>query len=232
MSDRSRIEWTDATWNPVTGCAPVSAGCAYCYARRFAERFRGVKGHAFEHGFDFTLRPERLEIPLRWTRPRKIFVCSMGDLFHPDVPADFIYRVFMTMAAASQHTFQVLTKRPQRAADIAAALPWPDNLWFGTTVESAREVHRVDDLRHIPAKVRFLSHEPLLGPISVSLEDVNWVIVGGETGPGHRFMMEWWVQEIRDRCVDNLVQFFFKGWGGHRRYDRMLEGRTWEEFPA
>ncbi len=209
MSDNSTIEWTEATWNPVTGCTKVSPGCAHCYAETFAERFRGVPGHPYERGFDLQLRPERLTQPLEWKRSRLIFVNSMSDLFHPDVPLDFIQSVFDTMVRADWHTFQVLTKRPERLAELAPKLPWPGNVWVGVSVENQRWTSRIDDLRKVPAAVRFLSCEPLLGPLMLDLTDIHWVIVGGESGPRARRMNPDWPRSIRDQCTWADVPFFF-----------------------
>ena len=181
---RSSIEWTDATWNPVTGCIEVSPGCAHCYAKTFAERFRGVPGHPYERGFDLQLRPERLDQPLRWKKPRSIFVNSMSDLFHEDVPDEYIREVFAVMALADHHRFQVLTKRAERLAELAPSLPWPAHVWMGVSVENQRWTSRIDHLREVPAAVRFLSCEPLLGPLELDLEGIDWVIAGGESGPG------------------------------------------------
>ncbi len=240
MSDRSRIEWTDATWNPVTGCTQVSPGCAHCYAKTFAERFRGVKGHPYERGFDLQLRPERLHQPLKWKAPRLIFVNSMSDLFHEDVPFDFIQAVFEVMRDASWHTFQVLTKRSRRLRQLAGDLPWPDNVWMGVSVENQRWTSRVDDLRRVPAVIRFLSCEPLLGPLQLDLRGIHWVIVGGESGPRARPMKAEWARSIRDQCAAAGVPFFFKQWGAHdeagvRRpkhaNGRLLDGRVWAAAP-
>ncbi|MCK9486959.1 MAG: phage Gp37/Gp68 family protein [Dehalococcoidia bacterium] len=241
MSDRSSIEWTEATWNPVTGCTQVSPGCAHCYAKTFAERFRGVPGHPYEVGFDLTLRPERVDQPLEWKRPRLIFVNSMSDLFHEDVSLSFIQSVFETMQAARWHTFQVLTKRADRLAEIASALPWPENVWMGVSVENQRWVSRIDALRRTPAAVKFLSCEPLLGSLTLDLSCIDWVIVGGESGRGARPMRLEWARTIRDQCVDADIPFFFKQWGAHdeagiRRAKsangRELDGRTWDELPV
>ena len=184
MADRSRIEWTEATWNPVTGCSKVSPGCAHCYAETFAERWRGVPGHPYEQGFDLRLWPERLDVPLRWRRPRVVFVNSMSDLFHEDIPDEFIADVFDVMVRAKQHTFQILTKRHERLAELAPQLPWPRNVWMGVTIENRRFVHRADALREVPAAVRFISAEPLLGPLEgLDLDGIDWLIAGGESGP-------------------------------------------------
>ena len=234
MSDRSAIEWTEASWNPATGCHKVSPGCAHCYAETFAERWRGVPNHPYEKGFDLTLWPQRLDVPLRWRRPRLIFVNSMSDLFHEDIPDAFIAEVFDVMSRAHWHTFQVLTKRHGRLAELATDLPWPENVWMGVTIENRRFVHRADYLRAVPAAVRFISAEPLLGPLEgLDLTDVDWLIAGGESGPRHRPAREEWVVELRDRCVAEGVAFFFKQWGGLRSKSggRLLQGRTWDEMP-
>jgi len=235
MSDGSRIEWTDATWNPVRGCTKISPGCKNCYAETFAERFRGVLGHPFEQGFDLRLVHEVLELPLRWKASRRIFVNSMSDLFHEDVPVGFIHRVFDTMRRAEQHQFQLLTKRSERMAELTATLGVPPNVWMGVSIENEACLFRVHHLLRVNARVRFLSIEPLLGPIfGLPLEDIQWVIVGGESGPRARAMDESWVTSIRAQCIDSDVPFFFKQWGGvqKKRNGRMLEGRTWDEMPA
>ncbi len=237
---RSSIEWTEATWNPVTGCKEVSPGCAHCYAKTFAERFRGVPGHPYENGFDLQLRPERLDQPLRWKKPRTIFVNSMSDLFHEDVPDDYIQEVFHVMESAEQHRFQVLTKRSERLAALAPSLPWPENVWMGVSVENQRFARRVDDLRAVPARVRFLSCEPLLGSLELNLKNIHWVIAGGESGPGARAMDPNWIRGIRDQCSKADVPFFFKQWGAHdcdglrvgkRKAGRQLDGDLYEELP-
>ena len=237
---RSSIEWTETTWNPVTGCTEISPGCAHCYAKTFAERFRGVPGHPYENGFDLQLRPERLDQPLRWKKPRTIFVNSMSDLFHPDVPDDYIIQVFEVMESANRHRFQVLTKRSERLAELAPSLPWPSNVWMGVSVENQRFTGRVDDLRRVPAAVRFLSCEPLLGDLELDLHDINWVIAGGESGPGARAMDPDWVRGVRDQCADAEVPFFFKQWGAHddlgrrvgkKAAGRSLDGKTCSEMP-
>lgn len=234
MAGYSSIEWTQATWNPVTGCTKISQGCKYCYAERMARRLQAMGNVRYANGFRVTLHYDLLDLPLKWRKPKLIFVNSMSDLFHPDVPLEFIRQVFATMQQASHHTFQILTKRPARAAEIAHTLPWPQNVWMGTSVESADVVHRVASLQVIPAAVRFLSLEPLLGPIpDLPLDGIHWVIVGGESGPGARPMKAEWVRQIRDRCIEHNVAFFFKQWGGtHRRASgRILDGRTWDEYP-
>ena len=235
MADRSTIEWTDATWNPVTGCVQISPGCAHCYAKTFSERWRGIPGHHFEQGFDLRLWPTRIDLPLRWKEPRRIFVNSMSDLFHEEIPLDYIKRVFDTMIAADWHIFQVLTKRSQRLAELAPELPWPSNVWVGVSIENRRFVRRADHLRRVDAAVRFISAEPLLGPLdTLNLTGINWLITGGESGPRHRPIKEEWVRSLRDRCTAQGVAFFHKQWGGIRPKagGRLLDGRTWDEMPA
>jgi protein gp37 len=234
MSEKTGIEWTDATWNPVTGCTKVSLGCRHCYAETFAERWRGIPGHPYEQGFDLRLWPDRLELPLTWKKPRMVFVNSMSDLFHDGVPFDFIRAVFRTMESASWHTFQVLTKRAARLAQLAPDLRWPPNVWMGVSVERADYLWRANHLRQVPAAVRFLSLEPLLGPLGTfDLSGIHWVIVGGESGPGARPMEATWVRRIQEQCSAAGVPFFFKQWGGTRRTakGRLLDGRTWDEMP-
>ena len=238
MADRSAIEWTNATWNPVTGCTKISAGCDNCYAERFAERFRGVKGHPYETGFDLTLRPERLEHPLKWRQSRMIFVNSMSDLFHKEVPFDFVDSVFDTMEKANWHTFQVLTKRSSRLRDYAnrryrdhAA---PAHIWLGVSVEDGTKKSRIRHLREANATIRFLSIEPLIGPMGdLDLAGIHWVIVGGESGPRARSMQIEWLRDIRDQCRSGGTAFFFKQWGGRtpKAGGRKLDGRNWDEFP-
>lgn len=243
MSDNSTIEWTDSTWNPVTGCTKIGPGCDHCYAERFSERFRGVKGHPFEFGFDLMLRPERLEQPLNWkknngARPRMIFVNSMSDLFHNRIPVSYIERVFKTMEAASDHIYQVLTKRSSLMRRFINARYKnrlvPEHIWLGTSVEDAPRKSRIEHLRDTNATVRFLSLEPLLGHLGkLDLSGIHWVIVGGESGPGARPMDENWVLDIRDQCLREGVPFFFKQWGGFRPKSggRELEGREWDGYP-
>jgi protein gp37 len=235
VSLATEIEWTDATWNPITGCTPISPGCDHCYAQRFAERFRGVPGHPYEQGFDLRVWQDRLELPLTWRKPRRIFVNSMSDLFHESVTPYVIGRVFDTMAAASWHTFQILTKRPKRLAELAPELVWPANVWIGTSVELDRYAWRSNVyLRTVPAAVRFVSAEPLLGPLpSLDLENIDWLIVGGESGPRFRQCDGAWIRALRDRCSDSGVAFFFKQWGGRspKSRGRDLDGRTWDLMP-
>jgi protein gp37 len=238
MAGTTSIEWTDATWNPVTGCTKISAGCDHCYAERFSERFRGTTGHPFESGFDLTLRPERLEQPLRWRSPRMIFVNSMSDLFHKEIPREFVARVFETMEAAPWHTFQILTKRSSLMRNFLrkryGTQRGPRHMWFGVSIEDGTKTSRVRHLREAPAGVRFLSIEPLIGPVGkLDLTDIDWVIVGGESGPGARPMREEWAIDIRDQCRSHEVAFFFKQWGGIRPKSggRKLDGREWNTFP-
>lgn len=241
MSANSHIEWTESTWNPVTGCTQISPGCANCYAKTFAERFRGVPGHPYEMGFDLTLRQARIRQPLEWKKSKLIFVNSMSDLFHEEVPDDFIKEVFDTMNDASWHRFQLLTKRPERLVAMQDQLSFPENLWVGVSVENQRWTSRIDELRKIKAHVRFLSCEPLLGPLeAIDLQNIHWVIVGGESGHGARRMNPEWPRAIRDQCLDQDVPFFFKQWGafdeeGIRRSKaatgRLLDMRTWNELP-
>ena len=237
---RSQIEWTEATWNPVTGCTQVSPGCANCYAMRFAERFRGVPGHPYERGFDLQLRRDRLEQPLKWRKPRTIFVNSMSDLFHSGVPDGYVRDVFEVMREASQHRFQVLTKRSERLAELSPKLPWPENVWMGVSVENQRWTSRIDDLRRTGAAIKFLSCEPLLGPLDLDLSGIDWVIAGGESGPGARPMDGDWVRGVRDQCGATETAFFFKQWGAHsecgkrvgkKRAGRVLDGVTWDRMP-
>ncbi len=240
MGDNSTIEWTDATWNPVRGCTKISPGCAHCYAETFAERFRDVPGHPYEQGFDLRLVPEKLAEPLRWSSPKLVFVNSMSDLFHEDVPDDYILAVVRVMRLANWHTYQVLTKRSERLRNLlltklhdAADEP---HIWWGVSVENRRHgLPRVEHLRAAPAKVRFLSVEPLLedlGPLE--LGGISWVIVGGESGHGARPMDSAWVRSIRDRCRDTGVPFFFKQWGGFnkKKTGRELDGQTYDEMPG
>ncbi len=235
MAQASSIEWTQNSWNPVTGCTKVSPGCKHCYAERMSRRLRAMGLPQYRNGFRVTLQPDALEIPLKWKKPSTIFVNSMSDLFHEDVPPSFVRQVFDVMQRASQHQFQVLTKRPEIALEQATDLPWPNNVWLGTSVESDLYKHRIATLRQIPAAIRFLSIEPLLGPVTrLPLSEIHWVIVGGESGPGARPMDPAWVRRIRDRCIAQGVPFFFKQWGGvnKKRAGRLLDGRTWDETPG
>jgi protein gp37 len=239
MADFTAIEWTDATWNPVTGCTKISSGCDHCYAERFSERFRGTRGHPFATGFDLTLRPERLEQPLMWRKPRMIFVNSMSDLFHKDIPRDYIASVFESMEKADWHIYQVLTKRSSLRQkfinDRYARRRAPEHIWFGVSVENRQATSRIAHLQRASASVRFLSIEPLLSPLGkIDLTGIHWVIVGGESGPRARPMEPEWVTDIRDQCVAADVAFFFKQWGGRspKSGGRLLDGEEWNQFPG
>jgi protein gp37 len=235
VANGSHIEWTEATWNPVTGCSKVSQGCKNCYAERLANRLQKMGVHRYSNGFEVKLHPDILDLPKTWKKPRFIFVNSMSDLFHDEVPNDYIVRVFQTMQANPQHTFQVLTKRSFRLSAIANELPWAPNIWMGVSVEDARVVKRIDHLRTVPAKIRFLSIEPLIGSVgNLDLTDIHWVIVGGESGPGARKMDSVWVEAIFRQCKLASVPFFFKQWGGVRKdlTGRLLHNRTYDEMPA
>jgi protein gp37 len=234
MGMNSQIEWTESTWNPVTGCTKISSGCAHCYAERMARRLKAMGQPNYRNGFRVTVHQHALALPLSWKKPQVIFVNSMSDLFHEDVPVDFILRVFDVMQRSHWHLFQVLTKRSARLAEMAPLLPWPGNVWIGVTVESTEYVDRIDDLRSVSAAVRFLSLEPLLAPLpGLDLEGIDWVIVGGESGPGARPMAEAWALDIRDQCHRAGVPFFFKQWGGKnkKKAGRLLDGRTWDQMP-
>lgn len=231
----SRIEWTESTWNPLTGCNKVSPGCKHCYAERMAKRLQAMGLEKYRNGFQLTLHPEALEEPLRWSKPQMIFVNSMSDLFHKDVPIEFIQQVFEVMRRAHWHTFQILTKRAERLLELDPLLDWPANVWMGVSVENSDYTYRAVLLSQTHARIRFLSCEPLLGPLSaLPLEGIHWVIVGGESGPRARPMKREWVMEIRDQCQKAGVAFFFKQWGGTRKKKagRLLDGRTWDELPA
>jgi protein gp37 len=234
MASNSHIEWTDATWNPVTGCTKISPGCKHCYAERLAHRLQLMGQANYKNGFRLTVQPHMLEVPLRWKTPKRIFVNSMSDLFHQDVPADYIKKVFAVMARADWHQFQVLTKRSERLQELSPVLPWPGHIWQGVSVENEDYLDRIDDLRASGAAVKFLSLEPLLGPLpKLNLRGIDWVIVGGESGPGARPMRPEWVIDIRDQCTRQSVAFFFKQWGGVQKSKtgRRLQGRTWDEMP-
>jgi len=234
MGTLSRIEWTNVTWNPVTGCTSISEGCANCYARRMAARLKAMGVVRYINGFRVTTHPGLLKAPLHWKKSRLVFVNSMSDLFHEDVPLDFIVQVFSTIRLASWHVFQVLTKRADRLLTLEKSLVWPENLWVGVTVESQRHVDRINMLSQVPSAVRFVSFEPLLGPIkNLDLRFIDWVIVGGESGPHSREMAPDWARTIRDTCLSLSVPFFFKQWGGTRKKEngRVLDDRTWSEFP-
>lgn len=243
MAGKTSIEWTEATWNPVTGCDRVSPGCDNCYAMTLAKRLKAMDSHRYQNdgdprtsgpGFGLTCHEDLLDVPRRWRAGRMVFVNSMSDLFHPEVPLDFIRRVFETMIESPQHTFQILTKRAQRLAKLAAELPWPENVWMGVSVETAAYRFRIKHLQYVPSAVRFLSIEPLIGYVGkLDLEGIDWVIVGGESGPRARPMSLEWATEIRDQCVAAHVPFFFKQWGGRfaKSGGRELEGKLWDEFP-
>ncbi len=242
MSSTS-IEWTDATWNPTTGCDRVSPGCDNCYALTLAKRLKAMGQPKYQvdgdprtsgPGFALQLHPDTLDVPERWRKPRRVFVNSMSDLFHPDVPVDFIRRVLEVCAETPRHTYQILTKRAKRLANVAPDLPWPENLWVGVSVEQQRYAFRCSYLAQVPAALRFVSAEPLLGPVSLPLSEIGWVIVGGESGHGARPCNADWVREIRDDCVNAGVPFFFKQWGGTtpKAGGRLLDGRTWDQEPA
>jgi protein gp37 len=235
MGLKSAIEWTESTWNPVTGCTKISPGCTHCYAERMAERLQAMGQDNYRNGFRLTLQPHMLELPLRWKKPQAIFVNSMSDLFHEEVPLDYIQRVFDVMRRAHWHRFQVLTKRADRLADLRSELDWAPNIWMGVSVESDTYRGRIDALRSTAALTKFLSLEPLLGPLhGLDLRDIQWVIVGGESGPGARPMDSAWATDLRDQCRRAKVPFFFKQWGGtnKKQAGRILDGRTWDEMPA
>ena len=235
MATTSDIEWTDATWNPVTGCTKISAGCKFCYAERMAERLRAMGQERYRDGFKLTLQPDLVTLPLRWRKPRTIFVNSMSDLFHKDIPGTYIKSVFDTMQRASWHTFQVLTKRADLLQAMAGLLPWPVNVWQGVSVEGPQVAWRIDALREVPAAVRFLSVEPFLAGLpDLDLAGIDWVIVGGESGPGARPMDPGWARDVRDACVAQGAAYFFKQWGGvnKAKTGRVLDGRTWDDMPS
>ncbi|MCI1696777.1 DUF5131 family protein [Aneurinibacillus aneurinilyticus] len=235
MATSSNIEWTEATWNPVTGCTKISDGCKHCYAATMAKRLHAMGNPRYTNGFNITLHPDLIETPLKWKKPRRIFVNSMSDMFHKDIPLEFIKRVFETMEKASWHTFQVLTKRSEYLIEIAPHLPWPPNVWMGVSVENEKVMYRIDDLRKVPANVRFLSCEPLIGPLEkLNLTDIHWVIAGGESGPGARPMEADWVRSIRNQCQQQQVAFFFKQWGGVQKHrtGRILDNKTYDEYPT
>ena len=234
MGIKSSIEWTESTWNPVTGCTKISPGCAHCYAERMAKRLQAMGQANYSNGFCVTLHEHAIDLPLQWKSPQTIFVNSMSDLFHEDVPFAFIRSVFAVMERASWHRFQILTKRSERLADCMVMLPWPKNVWIGVTVENDAYAHRIDHLRSVDSAVRFLSLEPLIGPIKdMDLTGIDWVIVGGESGPGARPMKVEWVRDILRQCRAEDVPFFFKQWGGtnKKKTGRLLDGRTYDEMP-
>lgn len=235
MAFQSAIEWTQSTWNPVTGCTKLSPGCRNCYAERMARRLQAMGQRSYRNGFGLTCHPELVELPLHWKQPKMVFVNSMSDLFHADVPLDFIQLIFATMGRARHHVFQVLTKRADRLAELSPLVSWAENIWMGVTVESARYKERIDALRASGALLKFLSLEPLLGDLGeLDLTGIDWVIAGGESGPGARPMSAQWVRDIRDQCVSRDLPFFFKQWGGvnKKKSGRLLDGRTWDEMPT
>lgn len=234
MGINSSIEWTESTWNPLTGCTKISPGCNNCYAERMARRLRGMGQPNYVNGFKLTVHENALEAPLFWKKPQRIFVNSMSDLFHEDVPDTFIFKVFNIMYRASWHQFQILSKRSDRLREMSPRLPWGHNIWMGVSVENHKYEYRIEHLRQTGARIKFLSLEPLLGPVGhLCLKGIDWVIVGGESGPKARPLYPEWVMEIRDQCLDANVAFFFKQWGGVRKKKagRQLEGRTWDEMP-
>lgn len=234
MATHSNIEWTEMTWNPVTGCSKLSAGCKNCYAEKMAKRLKAMGAARYRNGFNITLHPDLIDLPKTWKKPRVVFVNSMSDLFHRGVPTDFIQEVFRTISDCPQHTFQILTKRSDRLREVASDLNWPRNLWMGVSVEDARVIDRIRDLQEVPAQTRFLSCEPLIGPLeSLPLAGIHWVIVGGESGPGARPMKREWVDSVHAQCIRSQVPFFFKQWGGVRKdkTGRELHGRTYDEMP-
>jgi protein gp37 len=234
MAGKSAIEWTESTWNPVTGCSEISAGCKNCYAKRMALRLQAMGQPNYRNGFELTCHPHVLDLPLHWKKPQMIFVNSMSDLFHKQVPKDFILKIFVTMNKASQHTFQILTKRAKHLEDLSSSLPWSENIWMGVTVENSDYKERIDSLRRSGAYIKFLSLEPLLGDVGVlNLEGIDWVIVGGESGPKARPIKTSWVRNIQEQCKKQNVSFFFKQWGGinKKKNGRLLDGKTWDEMP-
>ena len=234
MGIKSSIEWTESTWNPVTGCTKISEGCAHCYAERMARRLKAMGQKNYVNGFQVTVHPNALNLPLTWKKPQTIFVNSMSDLFHNDIPLTFIRQVFDVMERAHWHRFQILTKRAERLAEFADLLKWPENVWMGVTVEKRAYLNRIDYLRKIPAAVRFLSLEPLLGPLpNMDFSNIDWVIVGGESGPAARPMDKEWVLDIQQQCRKADVSFFFKQWGGvnKKKTGRLLKGRAYSEMP-
>lgn len=235
MGQKSTIEWTESTWNPVTGCTKISEGCINCYAERMAKRLQAMGQHNYINGFDVTCHPHMLDVPLKWKKTNMIFVNSMSDLFHEKVSFNFIKQVFSVMRIADQHIYQILTKRAERLLEFSTRLKWENHVWMGVTVENALLKYRIDCLQKTPAKIKFLSLEPLLGPLGkLNLRNIDWVIVGGESGPQARPIEAIWVREIRDQCIDQNVPFFFKQWGGiqKKRNGRMLDGVTWDGMPT
>jgi protein gp37 len=235
MSLSTAIEWTDSTWNPVTGCTKISSGCVNCYAERLALRLQAMGNPSYKNGFSLTLHEDMLELPLKWKKPQAIFVNSMSDLFHEDIPVEFIKHMFSTMRQAKWHRFQILTKRSERMLELSHQLPWAPNIWMGVTVENSNHISRIEHLKETSAFVKFLSLEPLLGPLpNLHLKGIDWVIVGGESGPRARPIYKEWVVDIKNQCQQEEIPFFFKQWGGtnKKKAGRELDGRTWSETPA
>lgn len=235
MATKSNIEWTESTWNPLTGCTKVSPGCKNCYAERMANRLKAMGQPNYVNGFNLTIHPHTIELPLKWKKPQMIFVNSMSDLFHESVPEDFIHQIFDVMHKASWHTFQILTKRSLRLLELDNKISWPMNVWMGVSVENSEYTYRINHLRSTHAKIKFMSLEPLLGPVeNLNLTEIDWVIVGGESGPGARPIHEEWVTNIRDQCLISQIPFFFKQWGGVRKKNngRILQGQIWNEIPT
>lgn len=234
MSNLTKIEWTRASWNPVTGCDRISIGCAHCYAERMAFRLKKMGQAKYKNGFKVTTHDDVLSLPLTWKKPRLIFVNSMSDLFHKDVPPEFIHKIFEVMRKADRHIFQFLTKRSERMLELAPLLVWPENVWAGVTVESSKYYSRLEDLHQVPAAIRYVSVEPMLGPMpDFPMEGIDWIILGGESGPGARAMKKSWVVEMRNRCAQYNIPFFFKQWGGFNRQETgcMLDGKYYQEMP-
>lgn len=234
MAVNTNIEWTEVTWNPVTGCSKVSQGCKNCYAERMAKRLKAMKSQRYVNGFEVTLHYDLIELPYKWKKPRKIFVNSMSDLFHENIPIDFIQKIFYTMNNTPHHTYQILTKRTKRLKEISSSLSWTPNIWMGVSVENEETMYRIEDLKQCEAKVKFLSCEPLLGPLNnMNLLEINWVIVGGESGPKSRPILEEWVWNIKLQCEEQKVPFFFKQWGGIQKHKngRELRGKIYDEYP-
>ena len=235
MAQNSNIEWTESTWNPITGCNKISPGCKFCYAERMAKRLKAMGSENYKNGFRLSLHEHVLELPLTWKKPQTIFVNSMSDLFHKDVPIEFIQKMFEVMNKACWHRFQILTKRSDRLLELNNKLIWTENIWMGVSVENQDYAYRIDNLRKTEALIKFLSIEPLIGSIErLNLENINWVIVGGESGPGARPMKEEWVKKIRDKCLETETPFFFKQWGGvhKKKAGRLLEGKIWNQMPV
>jgi protein gp37 len=234
MATNSKIEWTETTWNPVTGCTKLSPGCEHCYAERMAKRLQAMGSPNYRNGFKVTCHAHLISTPLSWKKSKVVFVNSMSDLFHEDVWDSFVKKIFLTMSKAKQHCFQVLTKRSKRLKEMSSSLIWADNIWAGVSVENSDYVFRIDDLRQTSASVKFLSLEPLLGPlVDLNLQNIDWVIVGGESGPGARPMKKEWVIDIKNQCKEAGIAFFFKQWGGvdKKKNGRLLEGQTWDDMP-